>query len=105
LINRASGFVAANGSAPSISILIPIPMRRSRTGTDLQFVFGQALRWLRGDIEGRAESRCVEVDVEVIDARVDVIDQGSEHSTLACCRQLGPALSALRGSRGQPLLH
>ena len=64
-------------------------MRRSRTGTDLQFVFGQALRWLRGDIEGRAESRCVEVDVEVIDARVDVIDQGSEHSTLACCRQLG----------------
>ena len=71
-------------------------MRRSRTGTDLQFVFGQALRWLRGDIEGRAESRCVEVDVEVIDARVDVIDQGSEHSTLACCRQLWPAVSAAR---------
>ena len=34
LINRASGFAAANGSVPSISILISIPALRSRAGTD-----------------------------------------------------------------------
>jgi hypothetical protein len=34
LINRASAFDAANGSVPSITILISRPARRSRTGTD-----------------------------------------------------------------------
>jgi hypothetical protein len=34
LINRASGFAAANGSVTSISILISIPALRSRAGMD-----------------------------------------------------------------------
>jgi hypothetical protein len=34
LINRASGFDAANGSVPSITILISRPARCSRTGTE-----------------------------------------------------------------------
>jgi hypothetical protein len=34
LIKRASGFAAANGSVPSISIQISRPARRSRTGVD-----------------------------------------------------------------------
>src|SRR5439155_15634746 len=32
--NRAFGFAVANGSVPSITILISRPARRSRTGTD-----------------------------------------------------------------------
>jgi hypothetical protein len=34
LISRASGLAATKGSAPSISILISDPLRRSRTGID-----------------------------------------------------------------------
>jgi hypothetical protein len=34
LINRGFGFATANGSVPSISILISIPVLRSRAGTD-----------------------------------------------------------------------
>ena len=32
--NRALGFAVANGSVPSVTILISRPARRSRTGTD-----------------------------------------------------------------------
>jgi len=34
LISRASGFAVANGSVPSIRIVISRPVRRSRIGRD-----------------------------------------------------------------------
>ena len=37
------------------------------------------------------------MDVDLVDLHLDPFDQGSEDRTLACHRQLGPALAAARG--------
>jgi hypothetical protein len=44
------------------------------------------------------------VDVDLVDADVDAVDQGSEDSPPASYRQLGPALCDLHGPRDRPLL-
>jgi len=73
LINRASGFTAANGSVPSISILISLPALRSRAGTDRVkgFLVSDARRRGNTDIEDRGEPHRAQVDGDLIDAHFD----------------------------------
>src|SRR6516162_4081584 len=67
LIGRAAGFVVANGSAPSIRIMITRPARRSRIGTDRIWVSSSlALGQWRSDIEERAEPCRPELYVDLI---------------------------------------
>ena len=54
---------------------------------------------------GAVEPRRAETDVDPVAADLDPFDQGSEHNTLACHRQFGPALAEICGTRGQPLRH
>jgi hypothetical protein len=71
-------------------------------GQDLGFVVGRALGCCNSSIEERAKPRRAQVDVDPVDA--DAVDQGSEDSTPASYRQLGPALCDLRGPRDKLLL-
>src|SRR5215813_6276081 len=82
----------------------PGPAQPYRDGEDLDFFLRRARRWRRGDIEDFAEPCRAEMDVDLIGPDLDPIDHGSKKGTLACCRQLGPALADLRGSREQPAL-
>src|SRR5215831_12726319 len=44
------------------------------------------------------------MDVDLIGPDVDALDQAGEDGTLPCSRQLGPALSDLRGAGDEPAL-
>ena len=73
-------------------------------GQDLGFVVGRALGCCSSSIEKNAEPRRAQVDVDLVDADVDAVDQSSEDSPPASYRQLGPALCDLRGPRDKPPL-
>jgi hypothetical protein len=94
LISRPSVFAATNRSVPSISILISLPARRTRIGTDRIWVSSSVTlcNGIAGTSRSDAEPRRTETYVDLVEAHVDPIDQGSEDSTPARCGQLGPEL-------------
>src|SRR5215469_7893739 len=94
LISRTSGLAVANGSMPSISILISCPQRRNRTGTDR--ISSSATRQWRRDIKERAEARRADRDVDPMGSDLDALYQRGKQGTLPCCGQLGPALPDVR---------
>jgi hypothetical protein len=44
------------------------------------------------------------MDIDLIGPDVDALDQAGEDGTLACSRQLGPALPDLGGAGNEPAL-
>jgi hypothetical protein len=44
------------------------------------------------------------MDVDLIGPDIDALDQGGKEGTLACSRQLGPALPDFCGARNVPAL-
>jgi hypothetical protein len=79
LINREFGFTTVNGSVPSISILISMPARRSRAGTD-RITVSPSSMLCNGT--ATSNSRCEPCQAQV---NVDLIDA-----------QLNPSISAVR---------
>jgi hypothetical protein len=101
LMSRGSGLTVANGSAPSISILISRPERRSRTRTRIWgSSSGAPERW-RSDIEEQPDPARPEMDLDVIHPDIDALDQGGKQGMLAWSGQFGPVLPDFRGSRDQ----
>jgi len=44
------------------------------------------------------------MDIDLIGPDIDALDQGGQKGTLACSRQLGPALADFPGARNEPVL-
>jgi hypothetical protein len=87
--------------------VIARPERRSRTGTDRRIWTSSSVALDDGvaaNIEDPAEPCRAEMDVDLIGPDLDAADHGGKKGTLACCRQLGPALADLHGSRDQAAL-
>src|SRR5215469_14573198 len=105
LISLASGLAVANGSVPSISILISRPERRSRIGTERIWASSSvALENSVAAISSSMPSRAGRTWMSTIGPDVDAFDQGGKEGTLACRGQLGPALPEFLGSRDQTAL-
>jgi hypothetical protein len=72
-------------------------------GKGLGFAVARARQWRR-DIEECTEPCRPEMDIDLIGPDVDALDQAGEDGTLACSRQLGPALPDLGGAGNEPAL-
>jgi hypothetical protein len=70
---------------------------------NLGFVVARARQWRR-DIEECTKPCRPEMDVDLIGPDVDALDQAGEDGTLACSRQLGPALPDLGDAGDEPAL-
>jgi DNA invertase Pin-like site-specific DNA recombinase len=84
--------------------LSPAAVQSDRHGQNLAFVIGRARQRLRCNIEEHAKRCRAQMDVDLIGANVDALDQGGQEGSLACCGQLGPALAEVRGARDEPAL-